>query len=131
VGDLAADGATVLVSSHLLSEVEQMCTHVGVMTVGKLVAQGPVGEVRSGAVQTARVQTTRPADAARVLTGLGLTNVRVEEAQVLATLGAVQVERIVPLLVQDGVPVLGFAVESPSLEDLFVSLTGEGFDVSG
>jgi ABC-2 type transport system ATP-binding protein len=131
VSELAADGATVLVSSHLLSEVEQMCTHVGVMTVGKLVAQGPVGEVRSGAVQTARVQTTRPADAARVLTGLGLTNVRVEEAQVLATLGTVEVERIVPLLVQDDIPVLGFAVESPSLEDLFVSLTGEGFDVSG
>jgi ABC-type multidrug transport system ATPase subunit len=131
VGDLAADGATVLVSSHLLSEVEQMCTHVGVMTEGRLVAQGPVAEVRSGAVQTARVETDRPADAARVLTDLGLTNVRVEEHRVLATLGDVAVAKIVPLLVQDGVPVLGFAVESPSLEDLFVSLTGEGFDVSG
>jgi len=33
--------------------------------------------------------------------------------------------------VHDGVPVTGFAVERPSLEDLFVSLTGEGFNVSG
>jgi ABC-2 type transport system ATP-binding protein len=108
-----------------------MCTHVGVMTVGKLVAQGPVGEVRAGALQTARVETTRPADAARVLAGLGLTDVRVEDSRVLAALGAVPVESIVPLLVREDVPVLGFAVESPSLEDLFVSLTGEGFDVSG
>jgi ABC-type multidrug transport system ATPase subunit len=131
IGDLAADGATVLVSSHLLSEVEQMCTHVGVMTVGKLVAQGPVDEVRSGAVQTARVETDQPHDAARVLTALGLTNVRIEDHRVLATLGNVAVEKIVPLLVQDDVSVLGFAVESPSLEDLFVALTGEGFDVSG
>jgi ABC-type multidrug transport system ATPase subunit len=131
IGELAADGATVLVSSHLLSEVEQMCTHVGVMTVGKLVAQGPVGEVRAGAVQTARVETDRPADAARVLSGLGLTDIRIEEARVLATLGGVAVERIVPQLVQQQVPVLGFAIESPSLEDLFVALTGEGFDVSG
>jgi ABC-type multidrug transport system ATPase subunit len=131
IGDLAADGATVLVSSHLLSEVEQMCTHVGVMTVGKLVAQGPVGEVRAGAVQTARVETDRPADAARVLTALGLTDVRIEDTRVLATLGSVAVEKIVPLLVQEDIPVLGFAIESPSLEDLFVSLTGEGFDVSG
>jgi ABC-type multidrug transport system ATPase subunit len=131
IGDLAADGATVLVSSHLLAEVEQMCTHVGVMTVGKLVAQGPVAEVRSGALQTARVETDRPADAARVLSGLGLSDVRVEETRVLAALGLVDVEKIVPALVQNGVTVLGFAIESPSLEDLFVSLTGEGFDVSG
>jgi ABC-2 type transport system ATP-binding protein len=130
VSDLAADGATLLVSSHLLSEVEQMCTHVGVMTVGKLVAQGPVAEVRSGATKTARVQTDRPADAARVLTELGLTDVRIEDGQVSATLGEVAVEKIVPHLVLDGVAVLGFAIESPSLEDLFVSLTGEGFDVS-
>ncbi len=131
VGELAADGATVLVSSHLLAEVEQMCTHVGVMTVGKLVAQGPVAEVRSGALQTARVETDQPADAARVLSELGLTDVRVQESRVLAALGEVAVDTIVPALVRDGVPVLGFAVESPSLEDLFVSLTGEGFDVSG
>ena len=40
-------------------------------------------------------------------------------------------EKIVPNLVNAGVPVLGFAVLQPSLEDVFVSLTGEGFDVSG
>jgi len=131
VREVASEGATVFVSSHLLSEIEQMCTHVGVMTVGKLVAQGPVAEVRAGAVQTARIETDRPADAAQVLAGLGLTEIRVEDARVLATLGEVAVEKIVPALVQDGIAVLGFAVESPSLEDLFVALTGEGFDVSG
>ena len=48
-----------------------------------------------------------------------------------ALLGDVAVEKIVPDLVNDGVPVLGFAVLQPSLEDVFVALTGEGFDVSG
>ncbi|HYP45918.1 MAG TPA: ATP-binding cassette domain-containing protein [Propionibacteriaceae bacterium] len=131
VGDLAADGATVLVSSHLLAEVEQMCSHVGVMTVGRLVAQGPVAEVRAGAVQTARVETDQPAEAGQVLRQLGLSDVRVEDRQVLATLGQAGVEKIVPALVRAEISVLGFAVESPSLEDLFVALTGEGFDVSG
>ena len=48
VSALAADGVTVLLSSHLLSEVEQVCTHVGVMHVGKLVAQGTLDELQQG-----------------------------------------------------------------------------------
>ena len=43
----------------------------------------------------------------------------------------VEAAKIVPELVHADVPVLGFTVQSPSLEDVFVSLTGEGFDVSG
>ncbi len=131
ITSLAGDGATVLVSSHLLAEVEQMCTHLGVMHVGKLVAQGTIEAVRSTTRRVAGVETDRPQDAARVLTGLGLTDVKVEGHRAFATLGAVPVEKIVPALVHDGVPVLGFTVQAPSLEDMFVSLTGEGFDVSG
>ena len=47
IGDLADDGVTVLVSSHLLAEVDQMCSHVGVMYEGRLVSQGPMGELRA------------------------------------------------------------------------------------
>ena len=128
---LAADGVTILVSSHLLAEVEQMCTHLGVMQSGRLVAQGSIDEIRSSNRQVARVDTDRPQDAAKVLLDLGLTDVSVEGQRALATVGAVAIEKIVPALVNDGVPVLGFTVEAPSLEDMFVSLTGEGFDVSG
>ena len=46
ISELARDGATVLVSSHLLAEVEQICSHVGVMYEGRLVAQGPLSELR-------------------------------------------------------------------------------------
>ena len=46
VAALAAEGATVLLSTHLLAEVEQVCTHVGVMHRGKLVAQEPLAELR-------------------------------------------------------------------------------------
>ena len=131
IGDLAGDGVTVLVSSHLLAEVDQMCSHVGVMYEGRLVSQGSMGELRASTVQTVRVDTDRTEDAARVLRELALADVTVGASFVTATLGAVAVEKIVPNLVNDGVPVLGFAVQQPSLEDVFVSLTGEGFDVSG
>jgi ABC-type multidrug transport system ATPase subunit len=131
ITELARDGATVLVSSHLLAEVEQICSHVGVMFEGRLVAQGPLGELGAGAVQTVRVDTDRTEDAARVLTELGLNEIASSPGYVTATLGDVAVEKIVPNLVNACVPVLGFAVLQPSLEDIFVSLTGEGFDVSG
>ncbi len=131
IGSLADDGATVLVSSHLLSEVEQVCTHIGVMHVGVLLTQGPIAEVRAVSEARARVQTDRPEDAARVLRALGLTEVVAESGWAAGALGEVAAEKVVAALVHDGVPVTGFAVERPSLEDLFVSLTGEGFNVSG
>ena len=131
IGSLADDGATVLVSSHLLSEVEQVCTHVGVMHVGRLLTQGPIAAVRAVSEPRARVETDRPEDAARVLRELGLCDVAVESGCAVGTLGSLAAEKVVAALVHDGVPVTGFAVERPSLEDLFVSLTGEGFNVSG
>ena len=131
IGSLADDGATVLVSSHLLSEVEQVCTHIGVMHVGRLLTQGPIAEVRAVSEPRVRVDTDRPEDAARVLRGLGVVEVVVEPGLATGTLAQLAPDKIVAALVQDGVPVTGFAVERPSLEDLFVSLTGEGFNVSG
>ncbi len=131
VESLAADGTTVLVSSHLLSEVEQICSHIGVMHTGRLVAQGTNAEIRAGSEARVRVDTDRPESAARVLRELGLGDVTVHHGRATGTLGDIAPEKIAPALVHDGVPVTGLAVESPSLEELFVALTGEGFDVSG
>ncbi len=131
IAALAAEGTTIMLSTHLLSEVEQICTHVGVMHRGKLVAQEPLAQLRTEAAPRAKVETDRSGDAARVLRELGLSEV--EEAPDGATglLGGVAPEKVVAALVHDGVPVRGFGVVAPDLEELFVSLTGEGFDVSG
>ena len=131
VASLAEDGATVLISSHLLSEVEQICSHLGIMSDGRLVAQGTVHELRGAGVTTVGVTTSRPSDAASVLGRLGVTDVEVVGDEVRGQPGPVAPETIVAALVHADVPVRGFAVTTPSLEDLFVSLTGEGFDVSG
>jgi ABC-2 type transport system ATP-binding protein len=131
ISHLAADGATVLLSTHLLSEVEQICTHVGVMHLGRLVAQAPLAELRAGTVPRARVDTDRPEDAARVLRDLGLSEVETVPEAATGVLGPVAPEKVVAELVHQGVPVRGFAIVAPDLEETFVSLTGEGFDVSG
>jgi len=138
VSELAADGTTVLVSSHLLSEVEQMCSHVGVMYAGRLVAQQTLADLYAGTTVSVRVRTTEggATGAHTALTALGLTTVETgpahgDAATVTATLGGIGLDRVVPGLVTAGVPVLGFEVVSASLEDVFVQLTGEGFEVSG
>lgn len=130
VQSLSSDGTTVLISSHLLSEVEQICSHIGVMHAGTLVAQGTLAEVQVGSAQQVTVHTTLPDGAAQVLIGLGLTNVRFGTTNVTGALGDVAVETIAPALVHASIPIAGLNVERPSLEDLFVSLTGEGFDVN-
>jgi ABC-type multidrug transport system ATPase subunit len=131
ISALAADGATVLLSTHLLSEVEQICSHVGVMHQGKLVAQAPLAQLRAQSLPRVRVETDRPDAAAELLGGLGLAEVTTTATQATGLLGGLSPEKIVAALVHDGIPVRGFGVVAPDLEEMFVSLTGEGFDVSG
>ena len=135
VRSLADDGSTVLVSSHLLAEVEQICSHVGVMSRGSLVAQGTLAEFRAESGQHVQVDTPDVADAVAVLTDLGLTDavptVEGDGPAVRAGLGEQMPEHVVAALVSRGVRIRGFAVSHVSLEDRFVSLTGEGFDVAG
>ncbi len=131
ISSLAADGTTVFVSSHLLSEVEQICTHLGVMSDGRLVAQGTTAAVRGASAPVARVSTQQPEEALRVLTELGLSDAGIVAGEVRGLPGDIPAEKIVAALVHAGVGVRAFSIASPSLEDLFVQLTGEGFDVSG
>jgi len=144
IRQIAADGTTVFVSSHLLAEVEQICTHVGVMRTGRLVFQGSLPELRRTGAARVTVQTADPEAAAKVLAGLGLADAQATAASVSeaeasanayaeasAVLGDASPEQVCAELVQAGIGVRGFAVTSPSLEDLFVGLTGEGFDVGG
>lgn len=129
--ELARGGTTVVLSSHLLAEVEQVCTHVGVMHRGRLVAQDTLEALHARGAPRAVVTTPEPAAAAQVLTGQGLNDVSVERPGASAELGSADPADLVAALVHAGVPVSGFRVCATDLEELFVSLTGEGFDVSG
>ena len=129
IPQIAADGATVFVSSHLLAEVEQVCTHLGVMRHGKLVFQGPLAQLRSPGPARLLVRTPQPALAVKVLNELSLAGVTESGAEVTADLGGMLPEEVCERLVLAGVPVAGLETPKPSLEDEFVELTGEGFDV--
>nr|WP_267279387.1 ATP-binding cassette domain-containing protein [Arthrobacter sp. CDRTa11] len=143
VRSLAADGATVFVSSHLLAEVEQICTHAAIMSAGRLVAQGPLAELRQAGETRIRLITPDAGAASDVLRRLGMDPAQgtpAPEGDVVTAVAAVSPEaagsngtapeNVVARLVEAGVRVRGFSVERESLEDRFVALTGEGFDVA-
>ena len=135
VRSLAAQGTTIFVSSHLLAEIEQICTHAAVMSAGDLVAQGTLDELRQVGRPRVRVATPDTQLAAGVLLKLGMTIQPPasddSDAEVVALFGdnPAEPDALVSALVKAKVRVRGFAVETPSLEDRFVSLTGEGFNV--
>ncbi|SEA78218.1 ABC transporter ATP-binding protein [Leifsonia sp. 21MFCrub1.1] len=130
VRSLADEGTTVFVSSHLLAEIEQVCTHAAIMRTGRLVAQGSLDELRSASGPRVAIETPDTALASGVLARFGLEPVATGDG-VEASLGAPApaAEDLSAALVGDGVRLRGFAVRSSSLEERFVELTGEGFDV--
>ncbi|WP_442907050.1 ABC transporter ATP-binding protein [Kitasatospora sp. NBC_01250] len=135
VREVAAEGTTVFLSSHLLDEIEQVCTHAAVMSRGRLVVQGTVAELAARAQGRLVVRTADTEAALAVLTEHRVTGLRVGEGRVDGESGALDDEEALPglcaALVAAGVRVRGFGVERGTLEDAFVALTGEGFDVAG
>lgn len=146
IRSFADDGTTVFVSSHLLAEVEQVCTHVGVMSAGRLVAQGTLDEFRDEGEARVLVRTPDVALArevlSRVLDDRGAADGEgshrdssdaesgsAADGSVTARLGATPPEVVVAALVDAGVRVRGFETVHADLEQRFVELTGEGFDV--
>ncbi|MET7763167.1 ABC transporter ATP-binding protein [Streptomyces sp. NPDC005336] len=140
VRELAEEGTTVFLSSHLLDEIEQVCSHAAVMAQGRLIAQGTVAELAAAGRGRLSVTTPDPADAVRVLKEHGVTDLVVLDDRVSGELplpgpGAGEAPPdpadLNAALVRAGVRVRAFGAERASLEDAFVALTGEGFDVAG
>ncbi|MEU6878645.1 alpha/beta fold hydrolase [Streptomyces sp. NPDC046712] len=123
----AAEGRTVIVSSHLLSEVEQSCTHLVVMDRGRLVQAGPVGEI-TGAGDTLLVTLGDAVpdplvDKIGALPGIG-SAVRTENG-LLVRLDGADATALIGELVRLDVPVTGVGPHR-RLEDAFLTLIGGG-----
>ncbi len=128
---LADAGTTVFVSSHLLAEVEAMCDRVGVLSHGRLVAEGPPGELR-GAADRVRVEVDDPERAREALARLGDVEVSTDGERSLRVrlTERVSAAQVNAALVGAGVAVSALVPERESLEDVFLELVGDG-DVHG
>ena len=117
-------GATVLLSSHLLSEVEQVCTHAVVMDKGKLVAAGPVQEL-IGASGSVYLEVSNVRRAMSTLKKLkGVRRVVAEPPGLAVELDGIKRSELVAALVHAGIGVETVTARH-QLEDAFLGMVGE------
>ncbi len=131
IAELGRMGKTVVISSHILSELEGICSHLAVIDQGKMLAQGAIEEIRAALVGRRRVTVRVPAE-------------RLEQAEEVlreqADVGEMTVERgrlqfmmdgddqssaaLLAGLVDREIPISEWRVESAGLEELFLQITG-------
>ena len=120
---LAADGLTVFVSSHLLSEVELVASHVGVLQAGCLRFQGRLEELRGRVRPRLRLRAEPALRAAELLTRLGETVHLELDGSLLLDAREREPAELNRLLVEHGIAVSALQAEQASLESLFFGLT--------
>ena len=123
----AAEGRTVFLSSHLMSEVAQTADHVIVIGRGRILADAPVAEiVRGGGADRVRVRTSRAGELAQLLGRSGAT-VASEESGVLEITG-LDSDTIAEQAVQAGIVLLELTPITSTLEDAYLALTDDAVE---
>ncbi|MDQ0723060.1 ABC-type multidrug transport system ATPase subunit [Paenibacillus sp. W4I10] len=118
-------GITVLLSSHLLSEIEQIATSVGIISDGKLLFQGTMQSLQANNKTTIRFQTTDTTRAEKILLTQGYMPTVHGKQLVFNYLRDEEVSRMNKVLVEHDIPVIRIEEHKKSLEDIFLDLTGK------
>lgn len=119
-------GITVFLSSHLLSEVEQIATHIGILNAGSMIFQGPLKELQSRRHEHLYLETDNPRAAMSLLAQRNWpcqpdgTALKVE---IRKREDAADINR---LMVQNNISVFQLSLIQSSLEDIFLTLTNSG-----
>jgi ABC-2 type transport system ATP-binding protein len=119
---LAGQGRTILVSSHLLSEMELLADDLVIIAAGRLVTQGPVGQIVDGMAHAAQVRVRTP-QPDKLLTELGnrVTTTRQEDGALVLT--GVEAPAVGAAALRASVELHELVAERPDLEDVFLQLT--------
>ena len=122
---LAGDGITILLSSHLLYEVEELCNRVAILRQGSIVYEGPLDTLLATATTGYRLRTRDPERARTVcLNQSGLENVTLEGDELRFSADEDAVAALSIALGQARVPITQLVAEAASLEELFLGMTG-------
>ncbi|MGZ4301182.1 MAG: ATP-binding cassette domain-containing protein [Gaiellaceae bacterium] len=122
---LAGEGITILLSSHLLNEVEDLCNRVAIIRKGSIVYEGPLNELLATAATGYQLRVTDPERARVVLLSQpGVDGVSLGDGQLRFTADEDAVARAAISLGQARIGITALIPETASLEELFLGLTG-------
>jgi ABC-2 type transport system ATP-binding protein len=127
IGNLSAEhGITVFLSSHLLSEIEQVATVIGIIHKGKLLFQGVPDELHARLQEYVSIEVDQPDKARRILAQQGWPVVQPDEHRLsVLTNRRDDVAALTAQLVGAGLLIYHVSLQQPSLEDIFLKLTNE------
>lgn len=116
---------TIVVSSHLLSEIEQTATSVGIISDGKLLFQGAMAALQAQNRAAVHFRINDPARAVRILSEHGYRPIMQEQQLVFSAMPDSEVARVNEILVSGQIAVSRIVESRKSLEDIFLDLTGK------
>ena len=121
---LAGEGITILLSSHLLYEVEELCNRVAIVRRGRVVYEGSLAELKAGAATSYRLRVVDVETARRVaLSVAGIADVVPSDGELQFTAGEDAVAMLTVALGRAGVGFTALVPRTASLEELFLDLT--------
>jgi ABC-2 type transport system ATP-binding protein len=133
IAEMGRMGKTVVISSHILAELEGICSHLAVIDQGKVKAEGELQEIRAALVASRRLAIRLPdeqVDAAHdLLSGqVDVSDVDIERGRIRLVLAGDDdtSARLLARLVNGGIQVSEWRVESAGLEELFLQITSDG-----
>lgn len=130
VKKIAAEGTTVIYTTHYMEEVQAICGRISIMDAGRVIADGTLGELvgRISHEDTVRMTAAAPSDALteeiRAISGVKAVHVNGSEYIVVSGADSGNLNRIMEIAMRHG-GVSGISNDKPNLEDVFLTLTGK------
>jgi ABC-2 type transport system ATP-binding protein len=122
---LASEGITILLSSHILAEVEELCNRVAIIRSGRIIYEGLLEELLQSAAGGYRLRATDPERARAVLLARGIDGVKLVDDELQFQADAAVIEAATVALGQAGIGISALVPLTATLEELFLDMTEE------
>jgi ABC-2 type transport system ATP-binding protein len=120
---LAAEGITILLSSHILAEVEELCNRVAIIRKGRIIYEGGLDDLLQSSGGEYRLRTSDPERARTLLLAHGVAGIELVEGELRFRAEPAEVESLSVALGRAGVGIAALVPHTATLEELFLGMT--------